>query len=1269
MTSPFPTGVQVVNLTGRYLAPDGTPLSGYVTFTPPPLIILPDADAISASAAKAVLDAHGHFSIWLIATDNADMSPTGWSYKVQAVLGGVTPPPQPFHILLPGSASPVDLADIAPTVPYPGNYLPVTGTPGHTPVLYNGTSAPTTLHANGDLYINNSSGAFYSQQNGAWVQAGVLTGPAGATGATGATGAAGAAGATGAAGHTPQLFSGTAAPVTLHADGDLYLNTTNGNLYSQQSGAWVLAGSIQGPAGAAGSTGAQGTAGTNGHTPQLYSGSTAPSILHADGDLYLNTTNGNLYSQITGAWVLAGSIQGPAGAAGATGATGSSGAAGTAGHTPQLYSGTAVPSTLNTDGDLYLRTSTGDLYQQQSGAWVLAGSIQGPTGATGSAGATGAAGHTPVLYTGTATPSALHADGDLYLQSTGALYQQVSSAWVLQTVGLITPSLVTTKGDMIAATGSGVVARVAVGIDGQVLTADSTQAAGVKWSTVSGGGGTNTGAGTGVTTVQTYITSGNVTLPAAGSWTIVTSGGSPVQAQIAASVGDKVTITASFMRSATSQFLDWALLASGSPDLYASSGGSSPATEGLPAYYPQASTFPGVSGSWQFTVAAQHISGGQVTIALMTKGTGAGTVYASTSYPMDILLTNISSTTIGSPPSFRLPRYPQAAAILTEFQSGHSFTASGGTFTSSDTSAFVRGTQCVQLVTPGDGVTYNVSGAISTVDSTGNILRIVVRIEDQTLLRSLDIQLATDTSFANGWNWTAQGTTGTSTYLTSGDWVMMTLGFADAVAIGSGPRSGLGALRFRIRDTGTAPLTVRLQSAELVADASSAFPSGVVVITADDVYQSFVDLGKPRLDLYGYPVTAYVIVDRIGLSGRMTLQALKDLQTTGGWELACHTYADAVHGLTYSGVTAAQVSADARSMKAFATANGWHGADLFALPKGATAKTTDGASLIPLLEPYFASIASTVNKTKETFPPGDPNRVRRVSAISTASGGYAPTTITGSGGDLDRIKASCGVLVLNFHQIVTTTPADSSQLLQSDFNSIIDAIAAKGIPVMTMGEFLRHSTSGTSSSGASLDTVSIPKKLGTVAAPGTSTLASPADHIHGRAHWSPEDQNFFTWTQDPATCTAGQLVPAAGTANFARLHLPEAKTVSNLTMFVSTAGSGLTTGQNFAALFNSSKVLLSTTADQSTAWASTGTKTMALSASQTCAAGDYFLVFFSNGTTLPTFLRGVSQSAVNAGLTSSTSRYGTADTGLTTTMPSTLGTLSGSSNSWWGALS
>lgn len=48
--------------------------------------------------------------------------------------------------------------------------------------------------------------------------------------------------------------------------------------------------------------------------------------------------------------------------------------------------------------------------------------------------------------------------------------------------GGIQPTLLTTKGDIIVATGNATLVRQGVGSDGQVLTADSTQADGVKWA-------------------------------------------------------------------------------------------------------------------------------------------------------------------------------------------------------------------------------------------------------------------------------------------------------------------------------------------------------------------------------------------------------------------------------------------------------------------------------------------------------------------------------------------------------------------------------------------------------------------------------------------------------------------------------------------------------------------------------------------------------------------------------------------------------------------
>lgn len=71
--------------------------------------------------------------------------------------------------------------------------------------------------------------------------------------------------------------------------------------------------------------------------------------------------------------------------------------------------------------------------------------------------------------------------------TTAATPNSVKTAFDLANAA-IAKSIVDAKGDLIAATAADTVSRLAIGTNGQVLTADSTAATGMKWAAAGGGG-------------------------------------------------------------------------------------------------------------------------------------------------------------------------------------------------------------------------------------------------------------------------------------------------------------------------------------------------------------------------------------------------------------------------------------------------------------------------------------------------------------------------------------------------------------------------------------------------------------------------------------------------------------------------------------------------------------------------------------------------------------------------------------------------------------
>ena len=173
----------------------------------------------------------------------------------------------------------------------------------------------------------------------------------------------------------------------------------------------------------------------------------------------------------------------------------------------------------------------------------------------------------------------------------------------------------------------------------------------------------------------------------------------------------------------------------------------------------------------------------------------------------------------------------------------------------------------------------------------------------------------------------------------------------------------------------------------------------------------------------------------------------------------------------------------------------------------------------------------------------------------------------------------------------------------------------------------------------------------------------------------PLDHGFAAWAYDPYAAGTNQILSGNGILHLVRIPVRAPRTITNIVLYVGSAGATLTAGACWAGLYDSSGNRLGQTADQATAWTTTGTKTMAIAAGPlTLAEGNYWVAIVATGTTLPQFPRGsnVGGSIINVGLSAANTRFGTYGTaGTYTTLPATITPASISNNTaaWWAALS
>jgi hypothetical protein len=171
------------------------------------------------------------------------------------------------------------------------------------------------------------------------------------------------------------------------------------------------------------------------------------------------------------------------------------------------------------------------------------------------------------------------------------------------------------------------------------------------------------------------------------------------------------------------------------------------------------------------------------------------------------------------------------------------------------------------------------------------------------------------------------------------------------------------------------------------------------------------------------------------------------------------------------------------------------------------------------------------------------------------------------------------------------------------------------------------------------------QKITSLADPGSATDAASMRYTQGLIAESPADRGLIAWTFPPSQI----ITEAVSTANLpsgdialTKIWVRKAQTITNIVLAIGNAiGVTLTSSENFVGLYDSTGTRQGVSADQTTAWTTSGNKNgglvIPLTSPYSAPAGFYWIAFLCNGTTGPTlcFAAAGNTALVNFGLGSS----------------------------------
>lgn len=387
---------------------------------------------------------------------------------------------------------------------------------------------------------------------------------------------------------------------------------------------------------------------------------------------------------------------------------------------------------------------------------------------------------------------------------------------------------------------------------------------------------------------------------------------------------------------------------------------------------------------------------------------------------------------------------PYAAApdyVITQFQSGHGWGAAAGSFEYNDTTDFVIGSQSAWVETAAGGVQFLRRYGMAPIDFSDGYLLLRYKMTNSAGLSQfrVDFGVSGNTSRYEMYLLGTQA----QRYITDDGWTVATFPIMLPRMSVVGTPDIAATTDIQVRIVALAGQVVRMQLQEIGVIARI---PGVVSIAFDDQWSSVWDTARPYLHAAGFPATCYLIAERVGDAGRLSMPQIQSLQNAYGWEMGSHSYASTAHDARYTTMAPEDVTADILAQRAWMATNGIVDHGSFAYPGGNYHFDGHATNVLPICRDMFSSARTISDYWVSPAIPGDLGRLQTIYISDTDT--LAATIV-----HLDRAMVSECWPILVFHNIVTT-PVASTDWATSDFEALIDHIATQGYPVKTVAEHM-----------------------------------------------------------------------------------------------------------------------------------------------------------------------------------------------------------------------